>query len=107
MVSNDVPQPFLFTFRSNGETHGEPLVEVFVEQLAGYDPSVAEDAYKRAWFGTEQALTTMLEKLGFTSFDIEGVRGALHSHRDADRRLAVTPDQLDKAGFQELAQASS
>ena len=45
----------------------------------------------------------MLEQLGFTAFDIQGVKGALRSHKDADRRLAVTPDALHAAGFQEIA----
>lgn len=103
MVLDDFSQTFLFTFRCNGEAHGEPLVEASVEQLAAYDPSTAEDAYKRAWFGTENALTAMLDVLGFSAFDVQGVVGALHSRRDADRRLAVTPDQLHAAGFQEIA----
>ena len=102
MVLNDFSQTFLFTFRCNGQAHGEPLVEALVEQLADYDPSVAEDAYRRAWFGTEHALTPMLESLGFASFDVRGVMAALHSHRDADRKLAVTPDQLQAAGFQDV-----
>ena len=107
MVLNDFSQTFLFTFRCNGEAHGEPLVEVSVEQLAGYDPSPAADAYKSEWYGKEKDLLPMLEKLGFAAFDIQGVRGALHSHRDADRRLAVTPDQLHAAGFREVAAAVS
>lgn len=101
MVLNDFSQMFLFTFRANGQAHGEALVEASVEQLAGYDPSTAEHAYRRAWFGSETALTAMLDVLGFTSFDIQGVLAALHSHRDADRRLAVTPDQLQSAGFRD------
>ena len=46
----------------------------------------------------------MLEKLGFAAFDTQGVKGALHSHRDADRRLAVTPDLLHAAGLRRLPQ---
>ena len=103
MVLNDFSQTFLFTFRSNGQAHGEPLVEALVEQLAGYDPSAAEGAYRRNWYGSENAFTTMLDGLGFGAFDIQGVMAALHSHRDADRRLAVTPDQLQAAGFREVA----
>lgn len=102
MISNGSAQTFLFTFRCNEEAHGEPSVEAFVEQLAGYDPSAAEGAYKRAWFGTESALTAMLETLGFSAFDVEGVLGALRSHRGADRRLVVAPDQLHTAGFREI-----
>ena len=102
MVSNDSRQTFLFTFRRNGEAHGEPLVEVLVEQLADYDPSVADDSYRRAWFGTMDALSAMLESLGFSDFDVQGVAGALHTQRDADRRMAVTPDQLQGAGFKEI-----
>ena len=104
MVSNNLPQTFLFTFRCNGSAHGEPLAEAFVEQLAEYDPSVAGDAYKRTWFGTENSLSAMLDSLGFSAFDVHGVLGALHDHRDADRRLAVTPDQLHAAGFRPIAQ---
>ena len=107
MVLHDFSQVFLFTFRPNGEAHGEFLVEVLVEQLAGYDPSPAEDAYRSAWFGKEKDLFPMLETLGFAAFDIQGVRGALHSHRDADRRLAVTPDQLERAGFKEVARLAA
>ena len=103
MALNDLSQPFLFTFRCNGDAHGEPLVEAFVEELAGYDPSAAADAYKRTWSGTETALVAMLDGLGFAAFDVQGVLGALRSHRDADRRLAVTPDQLHAAGFVETA----
>lgn len=106
MVLSDFAQSFLFTFRPNGEAHGEALVEVVVEQLADYDPSAASDAYKSAWYGTETALTNLMENLGFSAFDIQGVKGALHSHRDADRRLSATPDQLKAIGFQELAFAS-
>lgn len=107
MVPYDFSQTFLFTFRNNGEAHGGPLVEVLVEQLAGYDPSVAGDAYKSAWFGTEKAMQSMMETLGFAAFDIQGVMGALRSHRDADRRLDVTPDQLHTAGFHDPAYADS
>ena len=103
MVLNDLSQTFLFTFRSNGQANGKPLVEATVEQIAGYDPSVAEDAYRRVWYGTEDSFTAMLQVLGFAAFDIEGVQGALHSHRDADRRLAATPDQLQAAGFGAIA----
>ena len=105
MVLHDFSQIFLFTFRANGEAHGQRLAEVQVEQLAGYDISVAEDAYRRSWFGTEEAMGPMLSALGFKDFDTKGVLGALHSHRDADRRLAVTPDQLESAGFRELVAA--
>ena len=107
MVLNDFSQMFLFTFRCNGDAQGEPLVETLVEQLAGYDPSPADDAYRSAWYGKEKDLVPMLERLGFAAFDIQGVKGALHSHRDADRRLAVTPDQLYAAGFQEIVVAVS
>lgn len=102
MVLNDFAQEFLFTFRHNGVAQGKPLAEVQVEQLAGYDVSVAEGAYRRSWFGTEEALGPVMEKLGFEEFDIKGVQGAMHSHRDADRRLVVTPDQLEAVGFREL-----
>ncbi len=102
MILHDFSQTFLFTFRGNGQAHGEPVVEVLVEQLADYDPSTAEDAYKRSWFGTEDGLRTMLADLRFEAFDIQGVMAALHGHRGADRRLAVTPDQLDAAGFREV-----
>lgn len=107
MVLYDFSQTFLFTFRNNGEAHGEPLAEVLVEQLAGYDPSVAGDAYKSAWFGTQKALVSMLETLGFEAFDIQGVMGALRAHRDVDRRLDVTPNQLHAVGFHDPAYAQS
>ena len=103
MVLNDFSQTFLFTFRYNGEAHGHHLAEAHVEQLADYDASAAPDAYRRSWFGTEEALSPMLEKIGFEQFDITGIKAALHSHRDADRKLAVTPDQLEAVGFQEVA----
>ena len=103
MVLNDKPQTFLFTFRPNGEAHGFRLAEVHVQQLADYDPSIAEGAYTRHWYGTEESLTPMLAALGIAPLDIEGVTAALGSHREADRRLAVTPDQLHQAGFQQPA----
>ena len=107
MVLYDFSQTFLFTFRNNGQAHGEPSVEVLVEQLAGYDPAVSGDAYQSAWIGSEGALTPMLEALGFAAFDIGGVMGALRSHRGADRRLDVTPNQLHAAGFHDPAYAQS
>lgn len=103
MVLNDFSQTFLFTFRCNGEAHGKPLAEALVEQLADYDASAAADAYRRSWFGTEEALVPMLAKLGFADFEVKGVTAALHSRRDADRKLAVTPDQLEAVGFREVA----
>lgn len=103
MVKNDFSQTFLFTFRCNGEAHGKPLAEALVEQLAAYDVSVAGDAYRRSWFGTEEALGPMLSGLGFDDLDIQGVAAALQSHRGADRKLDVTPDQLQAAGFIEVA----
>lgn len=105
MVINDLSQIFLFTFRSNGEAHGARLAEVLVEQLVDQDPSVAPDAYKRSWFGTEEALEAMLMELGFPALDVQGVMGALRSHRNADRKLAASPDQLYRVGFRELASA--
>ncbi len=103
MVLNDLSQTFLFTFRCNGEAHGHPLAEASVEQLADYDGSVVGDAYRKSWFGAQMDLRPMLAQLGFTAVDIEGVMAALGSHRDADRKLAVTPDQLTAAGFQDAA----
>ena len=107
MIQYDFSQTFLFTFRNNGQADGAPSVEVLVEQLAGYDPAVSDDAYKSAWSGSESALTPMLEELGFAAFDITGVMGALRSHRGADRRLDVTPNQLHAAGFRDPAYVQS
>ena len=103
MLLNDFSQTFLFTFRPNGRTGDQDLTEVLVEQLADYDPSVAPDAYKRSWFGAEDALRSMLVTLKFSDADITGVFAALKSHRDVDRKLAVTPDQLRNVGFREVA----
>ena len=103
MVLNDFSQTFLFTFRPNGQTHGHVMAEVLVEQLADYDPSAAADAYKRSWFGTDDALGVMLATLGFPESDVQGVMAALNSHRNADRKLAVTPDQLQHVGFLQVA----
>ncbi len=102
MVLHDFSQTFLFTFRCNGEAHGQRLAEALVEQLADQDISVSADAYRRSWFGTEEALSPMLADIGFDPFDITGITAALHSHRDVDRKLAVTPDQLEAVGFQEV-----
>ena len=99
MVLNDMSQTFLFTFRTNGEAHGLSLAEVQVQQLSDNDASVADDAYRRNWYGTEQSLTPMLADLGFPLHEVEGVLAALRSHRGADRKLSVTPDQLLSAGF--------
>lgn len=103
MPTREDAQNFLFTFRCNGEAHGQPLTEVLVEELVDYDPSVAADAYKRSWFGTEEALGGLMPQLGFGALDIEGVFGALHDHRDADRKLTITQGQLENAGFREVA----
>jgi hypothetical protein len=96
-------QTFLFTFRPNGEAHGLPLTEVRVQQLAEHDASVSEDAYRRSWFGTEEALRPMLADLGFAPMDIDGVSAALGSHRETERNFATHPDDLHKAGFQQVA----
>lgn len=107
-MSNVEPlQSFLFTFRCNGEAHGQPLAEVLVEQLADYDPSVAPGFYKRSWFGTEEKLVSMLTELGFAQLDIQGVTAALGSHRGADRRLNLTQKQLQNAGFKEISEEAS
>lgn len=105
MLLDDSSQTFLFTFRPNGQTDGHVLAEVLVEQLADYDPSVAADSYKRSWFGSDDALGPMLAKLGFSDSDVQGVMAALKSHRNVDRKLAVTPDQLRNAGFRELPES--
>lgn len=44
----------------------------------------------------------MLRSIGFPTLEVEGIMAALHSHQDAERKLAVTPDQLHEAGFREL-----
>ena len=104
MVTNDASQTFLFTFRCNGENPGgQRLAEVLVEQLADYDVSVAPGAYRRSWFGTEEAMIPMLKELGFDDLDVRGVMAALLSHRDVDRKLAATPDHLEGAGFRDTA----
>lgn len=104
MVLNDLSQTFLFTFRCNGESpSGRRLAEVLVEQLADYDVSVAADAYHRSWFGTEEVMIPMMKELGFEDLDVRGVMATLLSHRGVDRKLAVTPDQLEGAGFREMA----
>lgn len=101
--TNDLSQNFLFTFRHNGDAHGQPLAEILVEPLADGDPSVAPDALKRSWFGTQEALRSTLAELGFEPLDVQGVVAALHDRRGADRKLAVTQAQLQAAGFREPA----
>lgn len=103
MVKRDESQTFLFTFRCNGETNGEPLTEVLVEQLADYDPAVSADTYKRSWFGAQDECGPLMMALGFGDLDVQGVLAGLSSHRDVDRRLTITPDQLKDAGFKEVA----
>lgn len=101
--ANTNRQTFLFTFRPNEEANGKPLVEILVEQLADYDPSVAGSALRFAWYGTVEAMSPMMVSLGFSDFDAQGVAGALGDHRNADRRLDITPDDLKSAGFTEAA----
>lgn len=103
MPPTDETQNFLFTFRCNGEAHGQPLTEVLVEQLEDQDPSVAPNAYKQSWFGTEEALSNLMPDFGFAPLDVQGVMAALRDHRGADRKLAVSLEQLREAGFRELA----
>ena len=103
MPSTEQTQRFLFTFRCNGEAHGEPLTEVLVDQLEDQDPSVAPNAYKRSWFGTEENLAGMLPQLGFAPRDVEGVLAALRDHRGAASTLEGRQDQLREAGFHELS----
>ena len=103
MVLDDLSQTFHFTFRTNGEAHGLRLTEVHVQQLAGYNVSSKEGAYKRDWYGNEDSLKPMLASLGFDTLDIDGVIAALASHSGTDRNFAVTPDQLHEAGFQQSA----
>ena len=103
-MSNSVDrQTFLFTFRPNEEANGKPLVEILAEQLADYDPSVAGNALRLAWYGTVEAMVPMMVSLGFSDFDAQGTAGALGDHRNADRRLDLTPDELKSAGFIEAA----
>lgn len=92
-------ETFLFTFRPNGEANGKPLTEILVEQLADYDPAVAEDTYKRSWFGTLEDCGPLMMSLGFGDLDVQGVMAAIGSHRNVDRRLAISRDQLAQAGF--------
>ena len=103
MLSTEETQSLHFTFRCNGEAHGQPLTEVLAEQMEDQDPSVAPNAYKRSWFGTEEALSELMPHLGFASLDINGVLAALRDHRGADRKLTVSQSQLEQAGFRELA----
>jgi len=103
MVTNDFAQTFMLTFRCNENAHGEPLVEIIAEQRAESDPSSGADTYKCAWFGVENSLPVILDTLGFSASEIQGVIGALKTHRGADRRLDVSPAQLHAVGFGEAA----
>jgi hypothetical protein len=102
MVTDSTPQPFLFTFRPNGEAHGLRLTEVHV-QLADYDVFAEEDPCARSWYGTEVSLEPMLTGLGVAPHIIEGVLAALGSHREADRNVSISSDRLTEAGFKEAA----
>ncbi|MGI4831541.1 MAG: hypothetical protein ACRYFU_25660, partial [Janthinobacterium lividum] len=91
-------QRLLFTFRNNGGSAERPLAEVYIEELVVHNRSVAEDAYKRCWFGAEDDLPTLLKGLGFEEFDIHGVMSALKSHQDATRERTVNRDRLEESG---------
>ena len=95
----------LFTFSASSNASGHLVVEASVEELAGQDRSVAPDAYRRYWSGSESELASMLSTLGFSLLDQEGILASLRSHRDAARKLEVSQAEVQKAGFKELSRA--
>ena len=106
MVTTLAPDPTLFfTFRATSNADGEMAVEAVAEELAEQDRSVAPDAYKRYWSGSEREFATILAELGFSMLDQQGVLASLHSHRDAARKLDVSQALVEEAGFVELARA--
>ena len=98
-------QTLLFTFRATSNASGHMAVEAVAEELAEQDRSVAPDAYKRHWSGSESEFASILADLGFSTLDQEGILASLHSHRDAARKLDISRAQVEKAGFAELTRA--
>ncbi len=97
MATPDSVQPMLFTVRRNGDSDGKRLVEILAEPVEQLEAPAG--AAKQSWFGSEDDVAAVLEKLGFPQIDVEGVVGSLHTNRDAVREVDVLPSALKDAKF--------
>ncbi len=89
----------LFTFQSNGESHGQRLVEASAEHLLIHEAPVGPDTEKRCWFGAEDDLRGVFEQVGFSELDIDGVLAGLRVNRVETREVDAVSDDLAGLGF--------
>ena len=87
----------LFTFRPNGENNGQRLVEATVEPVEQHEAPAGSG--KHSWFGAEEKLAAVLQKIDFPELDVEGVLAALYTNRVATREVEVSPEKLAAEGF--------
>ena len=89
----------LFTFQSNGESHGQRLVEASAEHLVVHEAPVGPAAEKRSWFGSEDELPVVFARVGFTQLDIDGVLAGLRVNRVETREVDAVSADLSGMGF--------
>ena len=99
MNDESARERMLFTFQSNGESHGQRLVEATAEHLLIHEAPVGPNTNKRSWFGTEADLPATLTKAGFTDLDIQGVLAGLRVNRVETREVEATSKDLEALGF--------
>ena len=99
MSEPQVSERMLFTFQSNGESHGQRLVEASAEHLLIHEAPVGPEAEKRSWFGTEDDLPGVFAKVGFSVLDIDGVLAGLRVNRVETREVDAVSGCLETLGF--------
>lgn len=99
MSHPNVAERMLFTFQSNGEAHGQRMVEAVAEHLVVHEAPVGPDAERRSWFGAEDDLPAVFARVGFTALEIEGVLAGLHVNRIETREVEAVSDNLNSLGF--------
>ena len=97
MTTSNKSQRMIFGFRRNGNRNGQRLIEITAAPLEQHE--VAPGVDKQSWFGPEDSVTSALKALHFSSIDVEGIMGALHTNRDATREVDVLPSDLVECGF--------
>lgn len=103
MSDKILAERMLFTFRHNGRHHEQDLVEITAEKLAEHEPPAGASAEEQSWFGPEEKLGSLLEELGFSALDLEGIIATLRVNKIATRELQTAPEALGKVGFAPVA----
>lgn len=99
MSQSKIVERMLFTFQSNGESHGHRLVEASAEHLLVHEAPVGPTAEKRSWFGPEDDLPGVFSQVGFTQLDIDGVLAGLRVNRVETREVEAVSADLPGMGF--------